>query len=192
VSVTVDENSPRVVEATLVERARRGDCDAFGELVRGHTADALRLASFITRSRADAEDATQEAFIKAFHALDRFQGDRDLRPWLLRIVANEAKNLVRASGRRARRERLAGFDPTLTTVLTAPADGLAGSDQPELVAALAALNERDREVIGYRYFAGLDEAAMATAMRCAPGTVKSRLARALGRLRTTFEEVANG
>ena len=193
-SVPVDDMALRVQETTLVERARHGDRDAFGQLVQRYAGDAIRLASFITGSGVDAEDVTQEAFIKAFRGLNRFRDDRALRPWLLRIVANEAKNNLRAAGRRARRERLAGWDRSLMApvVGSGPDPLVAGVDSPALLDALASLGDRDRQVIAYRYFAGLGEAEMAVALGCAPGTVKSRLARALGRLRAELERVTNG
>ncbi|MDP9321875.1 MAG: siderophore-interacting protein, partial [Chloroflexota bacterium] len=75
-----------------MERARRGDQDAYGELVTRYQALAARVAYVITASPAEAEDVTQDAFVKAYYALDRFREGAPFRPWLLRIVANEAKN----------------------------------------------------------------------------------------------------
>ncbi|MEK7863670.1 MAG: sigma factor, partial [Chloroflexota bacterium] len=92
----------------LVERARQGDQDAYGALVTRYQAVAARTAYVITGNDADAEDAAQEAFVKAFYALGRFREGAPFRPWLLRIVANEAINRRKASGRRptvARRRR---------------------------------------------------------------------------------------
>jgi RNA polymerase sigma factor (sigma-70 family) len=169
-------------EAQAVDRARAGDVDAYEWLVRQYSAAAVRLATAICGSTADAEDAAQEAFFKMFHALDTFRPDAALRPWLLRIVANEAKNRNRSARRhiglatlaRAQRVRLA---PSPEDVVVAATDAAA------VLAAVASLGERDRMVIAYRYFAGLSEHEMAEALGCRPGTVKSRLARALARLR---------
>ena len=86
-------------ESALVERARRGDHNAYGELVTRYQALAARVAFVITASAADAEDVAQDAFVKAFYALDRFREGAPFRPWLLRIVANEAKNRRVAAGR---------------------------------------------------------------------------------------------
>ena len=86
------ETHTRAAEAAaLIERARQGDQAAYGELVRDHQEIAFRVAFLITRSAPDAEDVTQEAFIKAWRALGRFRTDAPFRPWLLRIVANEAQ-----------------------------------------------------------------------------------------------------
>src|SRR4029077_1334799 len=100
-------------DSVLVARAVRGDAGAYEEIVQRYQQVAFRTAYVITGSAADAEDATQEGFVKAYRALDRFRADAPLRPWLLRIVANEARNRVRSSGRRQRLELLMteGFRP---------------------------------------------------------------------------------
>src|ERR671917_1214623 len=89
-----------LTEAELVERARRGDQDAYGELVHAYQGIAFRTAYLLTGNAADAEDAAQDAFVKAYYALGRFRPRAELRPWLLRIVANEARNRRRSAGRR--------------------------------------------------------------------------------------------
>src|SRR5918994_5195792 len=85
----------------------RGELDAYEDIVRLHETIAFRTAWVITRSAADAEEAAQDAFVKAHAALARFRDGAPFRPWLLAIVANEARNHVRSSGRRARAERVA-------------------------------------------------------------------------------------
>jgi RNA polymerase sigma factor (sigma-70 family) len=175
----------------MVEAARGGDARAYLTLVRAHHAAALRLATVITGSHADAEDVVQEALVKAHAALGRFRPGAPFRPWLLRVVANEAKNRRRASGRRAaatdRYARLvavgsAGEAPDPATSALARVDGAA------LWRAVASLDERDRLVLAYRYFAELSEAETAEALGCRPGTVKSRVSRALTRLRERLAE----
>src|SRR4051794_13503929 len=91
------EGRPR--EDELVERARRGDSAAFGELVLAHQRLAFRTAYLLTGNAADAEDAAQSAFVKAWQALGRFRRGAPFRPWLLAIVANEARNRNRSGGR---------------------------------------------------------------------------------------------
>ena len=88
------------IEDALVERARDGDSTAFTLLVRDHEEIAFRTAYLITRNAADAEDAAQVGLTKAWRALRRFRRGAPLRPWLLAIVANEARNRRRAEGRR--------------------------------------------------------------------------------------------
>ena len=87
-------------EATLVERAKGGNVAAYEELVRGHQAVAFRTAFTITGNATEAEDAAQEAFVKVYRILDRFRSGAPFRPWLLSLVANEARNRRRAAGRR--------------------------------------------------------------------------------------------
>jgi RNA polymerase sigma factor (sigma-70 family) len=175
-----------VPDAELIARARAGEDHAFGMLVGRHQTVAFRTAYVICGDAADAEDAAQDAFIKARAAMGRFRPDAPFRPWLLTIVANEARNRRRAAGRR---QALAG---RVAAELRAPvalpeAEALAGSDRRELAQALARLGPEHREVIVLRYLLDLSEAECAAALKCRPGTVKSRLSRALGRLRDELE-----
>src|SRR5439155_25301581 len=88
----------------LTRRAKEGDMDAYAQLVRAYQPLAVRLAHLLCGGAADAEDAAQEGFIKAYRALDRHRDGAPLRPWLLTIVANEARNRRRAAGRCAHYE----------------------------------------------------------------------------------------
>ncbi len=179
-------------DAELVERARSGDVDAYEQLVLKHQDAAYRTAYFIATSTGDAEDAAQDAFVKAYYALNKFRMGASFRPWLLAIVANEARNRIRSASRRASLSlRLGESRPTGDAAPSPEAAALAREDKEMLVRALGALQPADRLVIGYRYFLGLSEKEMAEALSCRPGTVKSRLSRALGRLRRELEVVTN-
>ena len=168
-------------DATLIGRAQRGDQPAFGELVSRYQQIAFRVAFFVTRDRDDAADAAQQAFIKAYRGLGRFRGGSPFQPWLLRIVTNEARNLQRAAGARGRLALRMGRDADVAESPEAHAE--VAERRTLLLAALDRCRPDDQEVITYRYFFDLSEAEMATALACPPGTVKSRLSRALGRLR---------
>jgi RNA polymerase sigma factor (sigma-70 family) len=177
-------------DTRLVERARAGDRDAYGALVERYGSVAFRTAYLLCGNEADAEDATQEAFVKGWRALGRFRAGAPVRPWLLRIVANEAHNRRRQAGRRGRLALRASAEAGREGSAPSPEAALLGAEERDrLLAALAALDERDRQAIGCRYFLGLDEQEMAAALRVRPGTVKSRLARALERLREQLGEV---
>jgi RNA polymerase sigma factor (sigma-70 family) len=172
-------------EHELVERARRGDADAFGELVRVHEEIAFRTAVLITGNAADAQEAAQDAFVKAHRGLSRFRAGEPLRPWLLMIVANEARNLRRSRGRRAALAlRAAGEERHSRKAAPSPETALlAGERRATLLDAIGRLREPDRLVIGCRYLLELSEAETAAALGVARGTVKSRVSRALERLR---------
>jgi RNA polymerase sigma-70 factor (ECF subfamily) len=171
----------------LVDRARGGDAAAYGQLVRRHQQIAFRTAFVFTSSVADAEEAVQDGFLKAWRALARFRDGEAFRPWLLAIVANEARTRRRAAGRRAEwTRRAAAAEPSpegSADRLDPLALAIAGERRGELLAALAALRPRDREVLSLRYLLDMSEHEMALALGCRHGTVKSRLSRALGRLR---------
>jgi RNA polymerase sigma-70 factor, ECF subfamily len=104
-------NSQVFDEAALVERARAGDQQAFGELVRQYERKVYRLAMNITRHEEDAEDVLQEAFLKAYEHLDRFKGDSKFYTWLVRIAVNEA--LMKLRQRRG--DRTVPLDEPLNT-----------------------------------------------------------------------------
>ena len=172
-------------ETELVRRARQGEVSAYEELVRRYQGIAHRTAYLITGQAAEAEDAAQQAFVKAYRALDRFDPDRPFRPWLLRIVGNEARNLRRSAGRRASMELALVRQPEILEP-SPEQEAVARERRELLLRALAGLNEADRQVVALRYFLDLSEAEMAVVLGVAPGTVKSRLSRALGRLRVSL------
>ncbi|MEA2509650.1 MAG: hypothetical protein QOG21_1732 [Actinomycetota bacterium] len=176
-------------ETRLCEQARSGDVDAYEELVKRYQQLAFRTAYVVTRSAADAEDAAQEAFVKAYYALDRFRPGAPFKPWLMRIVVNEALNRRRAG---SRQEGLA-----LRMSQSRPSGGVAPSPevaildaetQRQVVAALNVLSERDRLVVALRYFFDMSEGEMAQVLECPVGTVKSRLSRALARVKEALPD----
>jgi RNA polymerase sigma-70 factor, ECF subfamily len=174
-------------DAELIARAKRGDVPSYEELVRRYRQVAFRTAYVVTRGSADAEDATQEAFVKAYYALRRFRADAAFRPWILRIVANEARNRTRSARRRESLAlRLAEDRPSGASAQAPEAAALSADAARTLLAALADLPERDRLVVSYRYLLELSEAETAAALGVRPGTVKSRLSRALDRLRASL------
>jgi RNA polymerase sigma-70 factor (ECF subfamily) len=176
-------------ENELVERARRGDQGAYESLVRAHQNIAFRTACLMAGSAADAEEAAQDAFVKAWRALPRFRAGAPFRPWLLTIVANEARNRRRAAGRRAGLvPRVASERRSGEAAPSPEAAALAAVDRDALLAGLAALADRDRDVIACRYLLDLSEEETAAALGCRRGTVKSRLSRALDRLRKELGE----
>jgi RNA polymerase sigma-70 factor (ECF subfamily) len=180
-------------DAELFARAQRGSIDAYEEIVQRYQQLAFRTAYMITRSAADAEEAAQEAFVKAYRALGRFRAGAEPRPWILRIVANEARNRVRSAGRRQQLElRLAeGFRPG-EAAPSPEAAAVASEDRRRLLALVNQLDDDDRLVVASRYFLDLSSEETAAALGIPEGTVKSRLSRALAKLKTRVGEVAGG
>jgi RNA polymerase sigma-70 factor (ECF subfamily) len=176
-------------DAELIERARRGEVMAYEELVRRYQDVAVRTAHLIAPD-GDAEDAAQEALVKAWAALPHFRDGAPFRPWLLRIVANEARNRRRSAGRRAGLALRAAQEPSGEAAPSPEAVLLTGERRAELVAALNRLPDHDREALACRFLLDLSEAETAAALGVQPGTVKSRLSRALERLRAELGEGA--
>lgn len=174
-------------DAELVRRAQEGDVGAYEELVSRYGAIAQRVAYLITGSAAEAEDAAQQAFVKAYYAIGRFRLEAPFRPWLLRIVSNEAKNRIRSQGRQAGvAVRLQEGRPRDDAAPSPEVAVLSKERSSALMEALSTLKTDDRTVIYLRYFLELSEAEMAATLACRPGTVKSRLSRALARLKTAL------
>lgn len=164
---------------------------AYEEIVRRYQRTAFRVAYLICGSKEDAEEATQDAFVKAYPALSRFRRDAPLRPWLLQIAANEARNRRTARGRRASLPfRLEREPRSEEGPLSPEGVALADSEHREVLDILERLPRKHREVVACRYFLDLSEAETAAALGCRKGTVKSRLARALARLRAELGEGA--
>jgi len=174
-------------EAAL--RAKQGDQEAFEALVRGHEELAFRVAYLIVRDAAEAQDVAQEAFVRAYRSLNRFDAGQPFRPWLLRIVTNLAFNSHRGAKRRdeagQRYERSVGTNSTTPS----PESAVVRSEEAQRVwAAVGKLDRQDQEVLYLRYFLDASEAETAVALGRPAGTVKSRLHRALRRLRVVIEE----
>jgi RNA polymerase sigma factor (sigma-70 family) len=171
-------------EETVVARAQRGDADAYEALLRMHEHVAFRTAYAIVGSAADAEDVTQEAFVKAYNALPRFRTGSPFRPWLLRIVANEARNRRRTLGRRAHLLTRAADEAASGDPARSPEAELVDSEsRDELFAAIARLKEDERVALVARYFIGLTDEETAAALGVRRGAVKMRVFRALEHLR---------
>jgi RNA polymerase sigma factor (sigma-70 family) len=180
----------RPPEDELVERARRGDTDAYRSLMDAHQGIAFRVAYLVAGNAADAEDAVADGLSKAWLALPRFRRGAPFRPWLLQIVANEARNRRRSAGRRERLALRSGAQLRPGDAAPSPEAALLDAEaRGRVLAAVNELREEERLVVSLRYFLDLSEAETAAALGLRPGTVKSRLARALGRLRVALEEV---
>jgi RNA polymerase sigma factor (sigma-70 family) len=143
-SVQVGGSAVTSEDVKLAKLAKAGDTAAYERLVRTHQAAAFRTAYLITGDASEAEDAAQEAFVKAYRALGRFQAGAPFRPWLLAVVANEAKNRRKAAVRRADLALRAGMENSRRNVPPSPeATILAAERRAELLHALGGLREED-------------------------------------------------
>ncbi len=174
-------------DAELIRAAQTADSAAFGELVRRHQRGAVRIAAIALGSADGADDVAQEAFVRAHRAIHRFRVGSPFEPWLFRIVTNTARNHLRHD----RRQRgLTTRAAALASVGGAGPDDIAAqlADRRELTAAINRLSVDDRLVLTYRWYHQLSEAEIAEALGCRRGTVKSRLSRAMSRLREELGE----
>jgi RNA polymerase sigma-70 factor (ECF subfamily) len=170
-------------DAEAVARSRSGDLDAYAVLVARYRLRAHR-AAFLLGAGEEADDVVQEAFVKAFRHLSRFRQGEPFGPWLLRIVANEAKNLARSRRRRtALALRLSAAQPDGAAADAAADEVLAAERRAGLLAAVSALPDKERDALVCRYFLDLSEAGTAQVLGWPLGSVKSRTARGLARLR---------
>ncbi|MBS3934667.1 MAG: RNA polymerase sigma factor RpoE [Sulfuritalea sp.] len=176
----------READLLLVERVQSGDREAFGLLVGKYQRKLLRLVMRLVRDPAEAEDVTQEAFIKAYRALPNFRGESAFYTWLYRIGVNTAKNWLAAQDRRVQ---------TISEIVGDDSDGIEESIQPRdeatpdrvlmsrqigetVNAAMAALPEDLRTAISLREIEGMTYEEIALVMDCPIGTVRSRIFRA--------------
>lgn len=174
-------------EAVLVREAQRGDANAYAELVRTYERSARRVAAFVAGPN-HADEVAQRAFINALRGLRRFEAGRPFEPWFLQIVLNEARSARRAEGRRiALVARESARLATSATSESAEAAVLRREITAAVNAALARLPPKHRDVVRCRFLLELSEEETAEKLGVRPGTVKSRLSRALDKLRTDFE-----
>jgi RNA polymerase sigma-70 factor (ECF subfamily) len=152
-------------------------------LVARYTLRAHR-AAFLLGAGEEADDVVQEAFVKAFRHLSRFREGEPFAPWLLRIVTNETRNLIRSRRRHAALAlRLSTGEPDGTAARGPVDEVLAAERRARLVRAVNTLPDRERQVLVCRYFLDLSEAETAQVLAWPLGSVKSRTSRALNRLR---------
>jgi RNA polymerase sigma-70 factor (ECF subfamily) len=160
--------------------------------VQAYQGIAFRTAYLVVGDAGEAEEAAQEGFVKAFRALHRFRPGAPFRPWILQIVANEARNRRRSAGRRTTLVLRTAADAPSGEAAPSPEAALISSEeQHALLSAVNGLREEDRLVISCRYFLDLSEAETAEVLGWRRGTVKSRLSRALERLRVQMTEEAH-
>ena len=173
-------------EPTLIRHAMNGDKTAWEPLMRTHQDAVFRLCYLLLGDPDDAEDVAQETFLRAWKHLKGFDVTRPLRPWLLSIASNLASNRRRSAGRYfAALVRAFRDEPTSVRIEEKSAQNL---DASELWQAVKKLNTDDQRIIYLRYFLDLPVDETAQALQVAEGTVKSRLSRAVDKLRRIIKQ----
>lgn len=174
-----------------MHRARGGDSAAFGELVTHHSTSALRVATVVLGTTEGAADAVQAATLRAWRAIARVDPDRGFRSWYLRIVANTARNDRRSRSRRSALTVRAS-SIRIDSVATPDTAAVTASERDTVVNALNELPPADRLILALRFFEDMTQPEIAEILECPVGTVKSRLSRAMDRLRQGLADTSGG
>jgi RNA polymerase sigma factor (sigma-70 family) len=176
-------------ETALIAAAAAGDGDAYGRLVRQYEGVAYRVAAAVAGSAADGQEAVQNAYLRAYRSLGRFKQGAPFRPWLLKIVVNEARNVRRSEERHGRLRLRAA---TVSPVPEATPHERAGEldDVTAVLAGLAQLSVSDRMALALRYFADLPDREASAVLGVPEATYRVRVLRALRRLRAHLGEDA--
>ena len=173
-------------ESTLIRHAANGDATAWEPLVLAHQEAVFRLSYLLLGDPDDAEDIAQETFLRAWNHLKRFDTTRPLRPWLLSIASNLASNRRRSAGRYlAALTRAFRNEPAASPNIEEKS--LKHMEASHLWKAVQTLGLPDQQIVYLRYFLDLSVAETAEVLDVAQGTVKSRLSRALDRLREIIQ-----
>lgn len=165
---------------SVIERAIAGDELAFARIVAEHHDDLARIAFFVSGDLDVAEEAEQAAWAVAYRRLKDVRDPSRLRPWLMSIAANEARQLVRSGRRRTVRE--------IGAASSTSGSGVDRAELIDLAAAVGRLDPRDRQLLGLRFIGGFEPAEIARAMEMSASNVRVRLHRLLARLRTELRD----
>jgi len=176
-------SSPGTILASTVADAVAGDAMAFARIVRAHHDDMVRVCHVICGDIELAQDATQAAWPIVWRKLGALRDPEKLRPWLVTVAANEARQLVR----RLHRDRVVSIE--LADVGSTDGDPARHSSDDELVAAIRRLPAEDRSLIALRYVSGFDATENGHALGLSPSGVRSRLSRLVVRLRQEVGDV---
>lgn len=162
------------VQSELVQRARRGDGEAFAELLRPEYRAAVRLAMALLHNVDEAEDAVQESALKAWRKLDRLREAEQLKPWFLAIVANQCRTVRRGKWWTSRADQQVREEPAIPTDIVGSID---------LRRAVAQLEYEQRLVLVLRYYLDLSFEEIGLTLEISPKAARSRVERAVKNLR---------
>jgi len=177
----------------VIERVLAGDTHAYADLVRKYQARIRSYCRGVLKNQADADDAAQEIFIKAYRGLDGFQGNAAFMTWIYRIAVNHCRDLLR-SGSRHRTEswdelREKEGDSLEARIRGAPEPSVTDDRRRQAREALEKLSEDQRTLLLLRESEGLSYQEIAETLGCSLDAVKARLRRARRELESKLEEV---
>jgi len=188
------------VETKFVEKLKAGDAKAFDLLVTRYAGDVYAVLYRITEDAEEANDLTQETFLRAFKAIEKFRGEADLKTWLTRIAINESRNRFRWWKRRKREKTFSldasGGDSETSIHETMPGNSASPEEdilrterEKVLSKALGDLPQIYREAVVLCDVEGLSYVEIASALNTTMGTVKSRIARGREELRHKLKDI---
>lgn len=175
----------RYIPDETADRPASSPGSGFAEAYRVHRAGLVKLASFIVGDQATGEDVVQDVFIRTHQRWDALADPDDPLPYLRTAVVNGCRSAIKGRSRAWRR----AHDDLACPPLSAEESVLLSEDRQQVLAALAALTRRRREVLVLRYYVGLSEAEIAATLGISPGTVKSTAARGLASLARTLKDI---
>lgn len=170
------------IAATTVAEAAAGDVDALARIVSAHHDDMARLAFVICGDQDLAQDAVQAAWPVAWRKLGTLRDPDALRPWLMSVAANQARQMVRKD----RRHPVVEIE--VADVGSTHGDPGTRTGLVDLAIALRRLGPDDRAILALRHVAGLDATEIGRALGMSPSGVRSRLARVIARLREELQD----
>ncbi len=174
------------VDAAIIRRVLDGDTDAYALLVANHRDRLARFAVHMLGNRADAEEALQDAFVRAYRALDRCADPERFGAWLFRILANRCRTM---RGRRGRHQQTFVHDDVAILKASEPHPEERSAWREEIEAALARLEPEQREAFLLKHVEGLEYEEMAKVTGAGISALKMRVKRACDRMRALLEEV---
>jgi RNA polymerase sigma factor (sigma-70 family) len=172
------------MEKEIIQRIQQGDEKAFAELYHLYAEYALRVATVVTKSRANAADAVQETFIRVYDHIDRFDLAKDFKPWFYRILLNECNRLMKKQAK-----MVAMSDYIDDHARMANVDHHAFEQYEELYKAIENLKDIHRIPIVLKYLKGFSDEEIAQILDLNVNTVKSRLFKARNKLTKIIEKM---
>lgn len=182
------------MNSDLIARCRAGDPLALETLVHEHQATVYRLCLSVLHDPGDADDATQESFIAAINALDKYRGDSQFRTWLFAIALNTSRAYLRQRGRRSRLQStlIENVDPSTETAHGPERKMIQLESSQALWQAINRLDEKHRLPIILRYYHELSTQEIAEVLKVNVGTIHSRLSNARTRLGGELQRMQSG